>query len=140
MTSLRKSDLTIDAARSALMARVRQKHSAPELAVRKALRSLGIRYSLHRKTLPGSPDICISSRRSIIFVHGCFWHRHKSCKYATTPKTRVEFWRKKFEGNVRRDARNAAALRRLGWKVFTIWECKCRDHGKLERMLLSKLK
>jgi DNA mismatch endonuclease (patch repair protein) len=130
----------IDPARSALMARVRQKHSAPELKVRRLLRDLGASYRLHPKSLPGTPDIIVAEAKCAIFVHGCFWHRHPSCPKATMPKTRVTFWRDKFEKNVARDARKARALRKLGWHVLTVWECQCRDPDKIRRRLTRILR
>jgi DNA mismatch endonuclease (patch repair protein) len=129
----------IDPARSALMARVRQRHSEPERAVRRMLRALGIPFRLHQKSLPGTPDVVVPSRNWAIFVHGCFWHRHSSCVKTTTPKTRVAFWTDKFAKNVARDARKARALRKLGWHVMTIWECQCRDSAKLKRRLRRTL-
>lgn len=131
----------IDPERSALMARVRQKHSAPELAVRRLLRDLGASYRLHPKSLPGTPDIVVTEAQCAIFVHGCFWHRHASCCKATMPKTRVAFWTEKFAKNIARDARKARALRAMGWKVATVWECQCRKPEKLKnrlRRLLAK--
>jgi DNA mismatch endonuclease (patch repair protein) len=129
----------IDPARSALMARVRQKKSAPELAVRSVLRELGITYRSHARRLPGTPDIYIPSRSRAIFVHGCFWHRHKGCIKASTPKTRRSFWTKKFNENVARDARNIVALRKLGWKVTIVWECQCKDVRRLANRLRALL-
>jgi DNA mismatch endonuclease, patch repair protein len=126
---------SIDPQRSALMARVRQRHSAPEQAVRRILRSLEISYRLHRRSLPGTPDIVLPDRRYVIFVHGCFWHRHASCSKATMPKSRVSFWADKFEKNVARDRRNARAVRKLGWKVVTVWECQCKHPEKLSKRL-----
>lgn len=109
--------------RSALMAKIRSKDTKPELAVRSLLHRLGYRFRLHRRDLPGSPDIVLPKHRTVIFVHGCFWHRHAGCRHATTPATRARFWRLKFEGNMARDRRVKAALRRGGWRVVTIWEC-----------------
>lgn len=125
----------IDPARSALMARVRQRHSAPELEVRRLLRRLGASYRLHPKSLPGTPDIVVPSAKCAIFVHGCFWHRHPSCSKATMPKTRVAFWTDKFTKNIARDARKARALRAMGWRVIVVWECQCRHTEKLEKRL-----
>ncbi len=130
-----KSDDLVDPRRSALMARVRQRNSAPELEVRRILRGLNVSFGLHRKSLPGTPDITVPKLRYAIFIHGCFWHRHENCSKATTPKTRVAFWQSKFERNVARDARNIASLRKLGWKVIVIWECECRSMDKLTRRL-----
>jgi DNA mismatch endonuclease (patch repair protein) len=117
------------------MARVRQRHSEPERAVRRILRALKIPFKLHQGSLPGTPDIIVPDRNWVIFVHGCFWHRHASCSKTTTPKTRVAFWTEKFANNVARDARKARALRKLGWHVMTVWECQCRDSERLKRRL-----
>jgi DNA mismatch endonuclease (patch repair protein) len=110
--------------RSWNMSRIRGKDTKPELAVRSALHRAGYRFRLHRKYLPGQPDIVLLKYRTVVFVHGCFWHRHKGCKFAYAPKSRVAFWNEKFLRNVDRDRRNANALRRLGWRVITIWECQ----------------
>jgi DNA mismatch endonuclease (patch repair protein) len=131
----KKSPDPIDPQRSALMARVRQRHSAPELEVRGILRALNVPYKLHRKSLPGTPDICIPSVKGVIFVHGCFWHRHAGCKKATTPKTRRAFWLDKFTRNVARDADNLSAIRKLGWRSLVLWECQCKDTAKLTARL-----
>jgi DNA mismatch endonuclease (patch repair protein) len=117
--------------RSIVMARVRSKNSRPELLVRKLVFSLGYRYRLHQKNLPGSPDLVFKSRRKVIFVHGCFWHRHARCALARMPKSRLGFWMPKLEGNRLRDQRNKRALARRGWKVLTIWECQL---GNTERL------
>jgi DNA mismatch endonuclease, patch repair protein len=131
----KKSSGGIDPRRSALMARVRQRHSAPEQSVRRILRSFEIPYRLHWKSLPGTPDIVLPDRKCVIFVHGCFWHRHTSCPKATMPKSRVSFWADKFEKNVARDRRNARNIRKLGWKVVTVWECQCKHPEKLSTRL-----
>lgn len=128
-----------DAARSALMARVGQKHTAPELAVRKLLRQLGYRYRLHGRGLPGTPDVRLPARRKIIFVHGCYWHRHRGCPRTTTPKTRAAFWNAKFEANIRRDRRNIRALKKLGWDVLVVWECESRRPETLSDRLAAFL-
>jgi DNA mismatch endonuclease (patch repair protein) len=117
-------DTLTPAQRSAVMARIRGKDTAPELAVRSLLRRMGYRFRVHRRDLPGSPDIVLSGRGVVVFVHGCFWHRHRGCRHAATPASRARFWRLKFERNVERDARNRVALRRLGWRVITVWECE----------------
>lgn len=117
--------------RSRCMAAIRSKHTKPELAVRAALRHLGCKYTLHRKTLPGRPDIVISRERKAIFVHGCFWHMHR-CRYGkVTPAANAAFWRKKRRSNVQRDRQKLKELRRAGWKVLTIWECWTRTPTKL---------
>ncbi|WP_441005677.1 very short patch repair endonuclease [Rhizobium sp. WSM4643] len=118
------------------MARVGQKNTLPEVKVRKILHGLGYRYRIHRRDLPGSPDIVFPTRRKAIFVHGCFWHRHADCSKATSPKTRVEFWREKFAKNVERDKRKERELRELGWEVETIWECETKDMEGLARRVV----
>ena len=120
-------DHPVDASRSALMARVRGKDTKPEMVVRRVAHALGYRFRLHRRDLPGSPDLVFPNRRKVIFVHGCFWHRHPGCRRATTPKTRAEFWLAKFERNVERDVRKEIELMAAGWEVLVIWECETRD-------------
>src|SRR5688572_7203379 len=105
----------VEPARRALMARVRAKNSKPETAVRSAAHALGYRFRLHRRDLPGTPDLVFPSRRKVIFVHGCFWHRHPGCARTSSPKTRATYWEKKFQANVARDAARLAELRELGW-------------------------
>ena len=117
------------------MSRVHQSDTAPELEVRRILHRLGYRYRLHRRGLPGTPDIVFTSRKKVIFVHGCFWHRHEGCRHSTTPKTRVAFWKDKFEKNVERDSRNLRSLRQLGWKPLVIWQCQTEDAQRLGRRL-----
>lgn len=117
--------LTIDQRRYC-MSRIRGKDTKPELVVRRMLHALGYRYRLHRRDLPGCPDLVFSGRKQVIFVHGCFWHRHR-CKYGqVSPATRPEFWERKLAGNKARDARNRRELRRLGWRVLIVWECQIR--------------
>ena len=118
--------------RSEIMARVRSKNSRPELVVRKLVFSLGYRYRLHAKDLPGHPDLVFRKRRKVIFVHGCFWHRHAACALARLPKSRLDFWEPKLEGNKQRDQRNRRALNSEGWKVLTIWECQLKKTERLE--------
>jgi DNA mismatch endonuclease (patch repair protein) len=113
-------------ARSQLMASIGSKDTAPELAVRRLLHALGYRFRLHRRDLPGTPDIVLPGRRKAIFVHGCFWHGHPGCRFATHPATRPEFWAEKIGRNQKRDRIAAARLRRLGWSVATVWECNLR--------------
>ncbi len=129
MDSISKSE------RSQVMARVRAKDSRPELTVRKLVFSLGYRYRLHARDLPGCPDLVFRPRRKVIFVHGCFWHRHRDCGLARMPKSRPEFWGPKLEGNRERDDRNRKALAREGWKVLTIWECELRNAEGLKRVV-----
>ena len=118
--------------RSEIMARVRSKNSRPEMLVRKIVFALGHRYRLHARSLPGCPDLVFRSKRKVIFVHGCFWHRHANCALARMPKSRLDFWTTKLEGNQKRDQRSKRALLRKGWKVLTIWECQLRDAVRLE--------
>jgi DNA mismatch endonuclease (patch repair protein) len=113
--------------RSEIMKRVPRANTGPELTVRKILHSLGARYRLHVRTLPGSPDIVLPGRFLCIFVHGCFWHRHPGCRLTTTPATNITFWQDKFFRNIARDARVNDELQHLGWRVETIWECETRD-------------
>ena len=112
------------AKRSWNMSRIRGKDTKPELAVRKALHAKGFRFRLHVKKLPGKPDIVLPKWRSVVFVHGCFWHRHEGCPDTTTPKTRTEWWQRKFAKNVENDTRKREALKRLGWRVLIVWECE----------------
>ncbi|HEY9233821.1 MAG TPA: very short patch repair endonuclease [Phenylobacterium sp.] len=119
-------DIVDPETRSRMMSRIRGKDTRPELAIRRALHAAGLRYRLQARTLPGRPDIVLPRHRAVVFVHGCFWHRHDSCRYATTPTTRPEFWAAKFEGNIRRDAEVAKALLSGGWRVATVWECGTR--------------
>jgi DNA mismatch endonuclease (patch repair protein) len=117
------------------MRAVKRAHTGPEIVVRQALHALGLRFRLHRRDLPGSPDIVLAKFRTVVFVHGCFWHRHPDCRYATTPKSRQEYWLPKFESNVERDARKEAQLRELGWRVLVIWECETKSLEALEARL-----
>jgi len=120
--------------RSRMMAAIGPKNTAPELLVRRYLHAKGLRFRLHDKRLAGTPDLSLPKYRAAIFVHGCFWHRHSGCKYATTPATRSEFWSNKFASNLARDRAKAEALRLAGWRVFTIWECELRDDAALEQL------
>ena len=113
------------------MSRIRPKSTQPELAVRRLIHSLGYRYSLHIATLAGTPDLVFRARKKVIFVHGCFWHRHRDCALARLPKSRLEFWMAKLEGNRRRDSRNETRLRRAGWGCMTIWECQIVNPERL---------
>lgn len=120
--------------RSALMARIGRRDTAPEMVVRSMAHRLGLRFRLCVKDMPGSPDLVFPRHKVVIFVHGCFWHHH-SCPRGTVPKTRTEFWLAKFEANQKRDRANRARLRQLGWTVVEIWECETRQLGALERKL-----
>jgi len=120
------TDIVDSQTRSRMMAGIRGKNTKPELALRRSLHALGLRYRLHAKGIPGKPDIVLPKHRAVIFVHGCFWHRHAGCRYATVPATRPEFWATKFDANVMRDAGVQSALRETGWRVGTVWECALR--------------
>jgi DNA mismatch endonuclease (patch repair protein) len=124
-----------NAKRSSIMAAIHSENTKPELIVRRAVYALGFRYRLHAKDVPGKPDLVFRKMQKAIFVHGCFWHRHPGCSRASLPKTRVEFWREKFEKNVTRDNRVRRALRRNGWRVLTIWQCELHDPARLTRRL-----
>ena len=121
--------------RSTLMARVRRKHTEPELAVRRLLCAHGYRYRLHCPDLPGTPDIVFRRRKKVLFVHGCFWHRHRGCRFASTPASRQSFWSAKFKANVRRDRQKQKELEANGWSVLTVWGCETRETSRLLRKL-----
>jgi DNA mismatch endonuclease (patch repair protein) len=123
------------------MSRIRGKDTAPELALRKALHGKGFRFRLHGVDLPGRPDMVMRKHKTVVFVHGCFWHRHTGCKIAATPKSNAEFWFRKFAANVERDERNISHLKALGWRVFVIWECELAP-SRLQattRLLMSRI-
>ncbi len=125
--------------RSRNMSRIRGKNTKPELKVRRALHAMGFRFRLHRRDLPGTPDILLPRYRIAIQVHGCYWHRHPGCHLTTTPKTNAQFWQQKFDRNVERDAKNEAALVAMGWQVMVIWECETRDAERLRQTLVRDL-
>ncbi len=125
--------------RSRNMSAIRSKNTNPETVVRSLLFALGYRYRLHRKDLPGKPDIILKKHNTVIFVHGCFWHQHKECKRANIPKSNKKYWIPKLERNVERDKINKGELNRLGWNVITIWECETKDSGKITAELKKKL-
>lgn len=117
--------------RSELMSRIRSKDTQPEMRVRRLVHGMGYRYRLHAKDLPGCPDLVFRPRRKAIFVQGCFWHRHEGCARNRMPKTRRHYWRRKLNGNARRDRRNGAALEEMRWGVLIIWECETTDLNKI---------
>jgi DNA mismatch endonuclease, patch repair protein len=119
-------DILTPEKRSWNMSRIRNRDTKPELALRSALHRLGYRYRLSDKNLPGRPDIVLPKYKAAVFVHGCFWHRHKGCKYAYNPKSRVEFWQHKFEENMARDERNISDIRSNGWIPVVVWECQIK--------------
>jgi DNA mismatch endonuclease, patch repair protein len=120
--------------RSYNMSRVRSKNTKPEMMVRKFLHGQGFRYRLHVATLPGKPDMVLPKYKTVIFIHGCFWHGHKGCRYFTLPKTRTEWWLQKIKGNQKNDRLSTIQLQVLGWKVITVWECELKK-GKREETL-----
>lgn len=119
--------------RSERMALIRSKDTWPEIALRRELHRLGMRYRLNSSRLPGKPDIVLSRHRSVIFVHGCFWHRHKGCSIATTPKSNIDMWQAKFDRNVARDKRVVRELQAAGWRVYTAWECDLQSKIRAEK-------
>jgi DNA mismatch endonuclease (patch repair protein) len=120
------TDIVDSQTRSRMMSGIRGKNTQPELALRRALHALGLRYRLHAKGVPGKPDIVMPRCHAVIFVHGCFWHRHAGCRYATVPATRPDFWAAKFDANAARDAAVRSALLEAGWRVGTVWGCALR--------------
>jgi DNA mismatch endonuclease, patch repair protein len=119
------------------MAAIGPADTRPEVLVRSYLHRAGLRFRLHVKGLAGRPDVVIPKHRAVVFVHGCFWHRHQGCRFATTPSTRFDFWQSKFAQNVSRDDRVAGALRAIGWRVFTVWECEAGNAEVLDRLYFS---
>ena len=136
--SHRPMDIVSPEVRSRMMAGIRGKDTRPELIVRSMVHRMGLRFRLHGKGLPGRPDLVFKRLRTVILVHGCFWHRH-TCGLAATPKTRPDFWAAKFDANVRRDAANKLALQHLGWRVIEVWECEVRDLESLGKRLHNEL-
>jgi DNA mismatch endonuclease (patch repair protein) len=135
------ADTLTPAERSERMSRVRGRHTAPEMLVRRVVHALGYRYRLHRRELPGCPDLVFEKRRKVIFVHGCFWHRHddSACKLARLPKSRLDFWLPKLEANRQRDETNQARLAAIGWKSLIIWESQLGDRALLTERIRSFL-
>lgn len=123
--------------RSWNMSRIRGKNTKPEIIVRSLLHKMGYRFRINRRDLPGKPDIVLPKYKTVIFVHGCFWHMHKNCSDATIPKTRTDWWREKLESNVKRDRKNIRKIKLLGWKVHVIWECEIKKNNY--RLLIEKL-
>ena len=125
--------------RSKIMSRVGGKNTKPEVIVRSLLHNMGYRFRLHRKDLPGKPDITLPKYKKIIFVHGCFWHGHKNCPRSKRPTTNESFWNEKLDKNIARDKLNIDNLIEAGWDVFVIWTCEVKDLDKLKNKLLSFL-
>ena len=125
--------------RSRNMAAIKSKNTKPEIKVRQLLHSMGYRFRLHMKDLPGNPDIVLKKYKTVIYVNGCFWHRHPNCKYASTPKTRTSFWSQKFQSNVERDNKNYLKIKNLGWKYIVVWECELKNKSDLVEKLKFSL-
>ena len=125
--------------RSEIMSRIGGKNTAPELAVRSLVHSLGYRYRLHSKKLPGKPDLVFAGRRKVIFVHGCFWHGHEGCKKGQLPKSRLDYWKPKIEANKQRDYGNETRLKDSGWNVLVVWQCDLKDSASLEARIVEFL-
>ena len=123
--------------RSRNMSAIKSKNTKPEIKVRKLLHSMGYRFRLHSKDLPGSPDIVLPKYKTVIFVHGCFWHRHENCKYASNPKTRKEFWNKKFTENKKRDSEIQEKIKILDWRSVVIWECETKNIENLRDKIID---
>lgn len=117
------------------MSRIKGANTKPEVRVRSVLHRMGYRFRLHRKDLPGKPDIVLPKYETVIFVHGCFWHRHPDCRFAYTPRSRVAFWKKKFQRNVERHEEVEQELKELGWRVIVVWECETKDQEQLWQLL-----
>jgi len=128
------TDIVSASLRSRMMAGIKGRDTAPEWIVRRYLHAAGLRFRIHMRTLPGTPDLVFPRHRAVILVHGCFWHRHIGCRFATFPGTRTEFWRTKFDRNAERDRHNEAALRSAGWTVITAWECEVRSEEFLDQL------
>ena len=127
--------------RSEIMAKIRGKETKPEIIVRKFLFSKGFRFRKNVKKMPGTPDIVLPKYNTVVFIHGCFWHRHKNCKKAELPETRYEFWKKKIDGNAERDKKNVRQLKKVGWKVIVLWQCQIekKQSDKWQKSLIEKL-
>lgn len=132
-------DVVSPARRSAMMAGIRGRNTKPEMIVRKAAHRLGYRFRLHRRDLPGSPDLVFPGRKKIVFVHGCFWHRHEGCRFAYKPKSNVEFWESKLRKNIERDSRVKGELKCMAWDVLVIWECETVDSDLVDARLRGLL-
>ena len=133
------ADIHTKEIRSYNMSKIRSKDTKPEMLVRKFMHANGFRYRLHSKNLPGKPDIVLPKYKAVIFVHGCFWHGHKECKYFVTPKTNTEFWLNKINGNISHGSLALRALKKEGWKVIVVWECDLKK-DKIQKTLTSLVK
>ncbi|SCB30732.1 very short patch repair endonuclease [Rhizobium multihospitium] len=128
-------DIVSSSKRSEMMAGIKGRNTRPEIAVRRIAHQLGLRFRLHRKDLPGSPDLVFPRHKTAVFVHGCYWHRHPGCRLAYSPKSNITFWTAKFEGNVARDIRDRRELEEDGWKVVIIWECQSKNVDAITSIL-----
>ena len=133
------SDVLTQEQRSRCMSNIKGKDTKPEMFVRRLVHAMGYRYRLHRRDLPGTPDLVFPKHRKVIFVHGCYWHRHNCPEGQVRAKTNSEFWENKIQGNVARDLRNQAELERMGWQVLLVWECWTKDPAKLESIIKNFL-
>jgi len=120
--------------RRSVMRAVKSQDTSPEKKVRQLLHRAGYRFSLHRKDLPGKPDLVFPSRKAIVFIHGCFWHQHQGCRRAKRPTSNIIYWNKKLNRNIERDKENLTALKSQGWQVYTIWECEVSDNEKIQKL------
>ncbi|WP_458724953.1 very short patch repair endonuclease [Pseudomonas mandelii] len=130
------TDIVTPEQRSRMMSRVKGKNTKPEMIVRSLCHQMGLRFRLHRRDLPGTPDLVFPKYNLCIFVHGCFWHRHIGCKYASMPKSRENFWLEKFDTNINRDHQNTNKLKLLDWRVDVIWECETKDTNQVKEKIL----
>ena len=130
---------TVSRSRSYNMSRIKGINTKPELLVRKLVTELGFKYRLHVRDLPGKPDLAFKKRKKVIYVNGCFWHRHKNCKFSTFPKTNVAFWMKKFNENIKRDEKIQKSVLEMGWKFLVLWECEIGDSEGSKKKLLEFL-
>lgn len=126
--------------RSQIMSRISGKDTKPEILVRSLLHRMGYRFRVHKKDLPGKPDITLSKHKKVIFVHGCFWHGHEDCPRSKRPRTNVKFWNKKIDGNIERDKKNIQSLEKLGWTTLTLWTCEIKNQEALKRKLIYFMK
>lgn len=132
-------DIVSKEVRRKMMSGIKGKNTKPEMQVRSLLHRMGYRFRLHSKNLPGKPDIVLPKYRTVIFVHGCFWHRHEGCRFAYTPKSKLEFWNSKFNANVARDENARNKLREVGWEVLVVWECSVRRGGNSARSVVDDM-